>query len=429
MRTLLLGVATAGGAAVAALTLVPEGAFAPHMTAAAQAVAGLPSFPDIVDAVKPSVIEVRANISVPGGDGAPSDASADQPGLFDIPGDTPGPNDPHGRDRHQELVSEGSGFFISADGYAVTNRHVVEDSTTVDVKTDDGRFFTARVVGSDAVTDLALLKVDAGSDFVPARLADHAPRVGEWVLAIGNPFGLGGTVTAGIVSSDKRNIGAGAGQELGQDLIQIDAPVNHGNSGGPTFDVDGRVIGVNTMIISPNGGSIGIAFAIPAATLKKVIPQLRDHGFVTRGWIGVRLQPVTPEVADSLDLERARGAIVGDVQADGPAAAAGIMAGDVIQSVDGEPVGTAQDFSREIGDMRPGTFAKLGILRKGAQQEIGVTLGELPVQRDARVSEEPKATTSGLGLRLGPAARNRGADLRSPAADGVVTIARMWNDH
>ena len=188
------------------------------------------------------------------------------------------------------------------------------------------------------------------------KLADNKPRIGDWVLAVGNPFGLGGTVTAGIVSARGRDIGAGPYD----DFIQIDAPVNKGNSGGPTFDVDGNVIGVNTAIFSPSGGSVGIAFAIPADTVKSVVAQLRDKGTVTRGWIGVQIQPVTPEIADSLGLKKAGGALVAEPQPDSPAAKAGIESGDVITSVDGDPVADARELARRIGTMAPGTTVKLG---------------------------------------------------------------------
>src|SRR5262249_14790524 len=187
---------------------------------------------------------------------------------------------------------------ISPDGYAVTNNHVVERATTVEVVTDDGKVHTAKVIGTDPRTDLALIKVE-GDNFPFVKLADKPPRIGDWVLAVGNPFGLGGTVTAGIVSARGRDIGAGPYD----DFLQIDAPVNKGNSGGPTFNVDGEVIGVNTAIFSPSGGSIGIAFAIPSDTVKSVIAQLKDKGAVVRGWIGVQIQPVTPEIADSLGLK------------------------------------------------------------------------------------------------------------------------------
>ena len=201
----------------------------------------------------------------------------------------------------------------------MTNNHVVQNAENVQVTTDDGKTYTAKVIGTDPRTDLALIKID-GNDFPYVKLSDTTPRVGDWVLAVGNPFGLGGTVTAGIVSARGRDIGAGPYD----DFIQIDAPVNKGNSGGPTFDVDGNVIGVNTAIFSPSGGSVGIAFAIPADTVKSVIAQLRDKGSVTRGWIGVQIQSVTPDIADSMGLKQASGALVSEPQKDSPAAKAGI---------------------------------------------------------------------------------------------------------
>ena len=198
------------------------------------------------------------------------------------------------------------------------------------------------------------------------KLADSAPRIGDWVLAVGNPFGLGGTVTAGIVSARGRDIGAGPYD----DFIQIDAPVNKGNSGGPTFDVDGNVIGVNTAIFSPSGGSVGIAFDIPADTVKNVVAQLRDKGTVTRGWIGVQIQPVTAEIADGMGLKKAAGALVAEPQANSPAAKAGIESGDVITSVDGNAVNDARDLARRIGTMAPGTSVKLGVLHQGQEKTV-----------------------------------------------------------
>ena len=230
------------------------------------------------------------------------------------------------------VTGQGSGFFISADGYAVTNNHVVDGADKVEVTTDDGKTFKAKVIGTDARTDLALIKVEGGSNFPFAKLSDGKPRIGDWVLAVGNPFGLGGTVTAGIVSARGRDIGNGPYD----DFIQIDAPVNKGNSGGPAFDTSGEVMGVNTAIYSPSGGSVGIAFSIPASTVKSVIAQLKDKGSVSRGWIGVQIQPVTPDIADSLGLKKAEGALVAEPQANGPAAKAGIESGDVITAVNGE---------------------------------------------------------------------------------------------
>src|SRR5476651_1916429 len=252
--------------------------------------------------------------------GAPDDGGQDNPGR---PGRQGNQGAPGGRNM---ITGQGSGFFISADGYAVTNNHVVDKAENVQVTADDGKTHTAKVIGTDPRTDLALIKVEGGP-FPYVKLSDKAPPIGDWVLAVGNPFGLGGTVTAGIVSARGRDIGASAYD----DFIQIDAPVNKGNSGGPTFDTEGNVIGVNTAIFSPSGGSVGIAFAIPADTVKTVIAQLKDKGAVTRGWIGVQIQTVTRDIADSLGLKKAEGALVAQPQADGPAAKAGIEAGDVIK--------------------------------------------------------------------------------------------------
>ena len=261
----------------------------------------------------------------------------------------------------------------------MTNNHVVEKATTVEVTFDDGKTYAAKVIGTDPRTDLALIKVEGGN-FPFVKLADKSPRIGDWVLAVGNPFGLGGTVTAGIVSARGRDIGAGPYD----DFIQIDAPVNKGNSGGPTFDVDGNVIGVNTAIFSPSGGSVGIAFAIPAETVKTVVAQLKDKGTVTRGWIGVQIQPVTTEIAESLGLKNDEGALVAEPQEDSPAAKAGIEAGDVIISVNGTRVKDARELSRRIGGMAPGANVKLGVIRKGAEKTVTLTLGELPAEQAAR---------------------------------------------
>jgi len=304
-------------------------------------------------------------------------------------------------------MAQGSGFFISADGYAVTNNHVVDKAEHVDVTTDDGKTFTAKVIGTDARTDLALIKVEGRSDFPFVHLGDKSPRIGDWVLAVGNPFGLGGTVTAGIVSARGRDIGAGPYD----DFIQIDAAVNKGNSGGPTFDVDGNVIGVNTAIFSPSGGNVGIAFDIPAETVKAVVAQLKDHGAVTRGWIGVQIQPVTADIADSLGLKNASGALVADPQSGSPAQKAGIKAGDVIVSVNGEAVTDARNLARRISSMAPGTSIKLGVIRGGKEDTLTLTLGELPKERQARAETEPRANPGvevpKLGLSLAPA-RNGG---------------------
>ena len=316
-------------------------------------------FADIVERVKPSVISVKVNIAekVAKDDSAGNEDSPFQPGSpmerffrrFGGPdGMPPGMRGgPRGRG---PVTGQGSGFFISADGYAVTNNHVVDGADKVEVTTDDGKTYTAKVIGADARTDLALIKVEGGSNFPFAKLSDGNPRIGDWVLAVGNPFGLGGTVTAGIVSASGRDIGNGPYD----DFIQIDAPVNKGNSGGPAFNTEGEVMGVNTAIYSPSGGSVGIAFSIPASTVKSVIAQLKDKGSVSRGWIGVQIQPVTADIADSLGLKKAEGALVAEPQANGPAAKAGIESGDVITAVNGETVKDARELARTIGALAPG---------------------------------------------------------------------------
>jgi serine protease Do len=304
----------------------------------------------------------------------------------------------------RNVTGQGSGFFISADGYAVTNNHVVDRASNVQVTVDDGRTYSARVIGIDPRTDIALIKVDGRNDFPYVTFSETPPRIGDWVLAVGNPFGLGGTVTAGIVSANGRDIGAGPYD----DFIQIDAPVNRGNSGGPTFDVNGHVIGVNTAIFSPSGGNVGIAFAIPASTVRSVVAQLRDHGSVTRGWIGVQIQPVTAEIAESLNLKSTRGALVAEPQAGSPAIAAGIRAGDIITHVNGNAVRDARELARTIGAMPPNTKVRLTVMRGGSEQQITVTLGELPNQREARATPERRESGRGtevprLGLTLAPA--------------------------
>lgn len=400
-------------------------AHAQNVTQQAQTVARPTGFADIVEKVKPAVISVRVKVdngaqAMSSGDGLPFPPGSQMERFFrrfGLPND--GGNGPQQTPRGRNFVTgQGSGFFISADGYAVTNNHVVEKADTVQVTADDGKSYSAKVIGTDSRSDLALIKVDGRNDFPYAKLADHNPRIGDWVLAVGNPFGLGGTVTAGIVSARGRDIGAGPYD----DFIQIDAPVNKGNSGGPTFDVDGNVIGVNTAIFSPSGGSVGIAFAIPADTVKTVVAQLKDHGSVTRGWIGVQIQPVTPEIADSLGLKKAEGALVAEPQAGGPASKAGIESGDIITSVNGNPVTDARDLAKKIGGIAPGTSIKLGVLNKGSEKTVTLTLGELPAQREARAGsperELPDSDVGRLGLTLAPAGSVGGA-----GSPGVVVTA------
>jgi serine protease Do len=377
-------------------------------------------FADIVAKVKPAVISVRVKIDKPAGASLSEDDAPFPPGspmerFFRRFGT---PNGGEGNGGHHMVTGQGSGFFITADGYAVTNNHVVQDAENVQVTTDDGKTYSAKVIGTDSRTDLALIKVD-GKDFPFVKLSDNAPRIGDWVLAVGNPFGLGGTVTAGIVSARGRDIGAGPYD----DFIQIDAPVNKGNSGGPSFDVEGNVIGVNTAIFSPSGGSVGIAFDIPSDTVKNVVAQLRDKGTVTRGWIGVQIQPVTSEIAEGMGLKKAAGALVSEPQPNSPAAKAGVESGDVIISVDGNSVSDARDLARRIGTMAPGTSVKLGMLHQGQEKTVTVTLGTLPNEKAAAANQEksgamPDSDMPKLGLTLAPSNKMSGAE-----SSGVVVTA------
>jgi serine protease Do len=354
---------------------------------AAEAMAQPRGFADLVEKVKPAVISVRVRLEAvaepaamnqndeqqPFGQGAPFEKFFRQFGFGNMPDGMPSPRNGMPQMR-QRVAAEGSGFFISADGFAVTNNHVVTNAKTVQVITDDGKTLPAKVVGTDPKTDLAVIKVD-GHNFPFVKFADRDPRIGDWVVAVGNPFGLGGTVTAGVVSARGRDIGSGP-----NDFIQIDAPINRGNSGGPTFDVDGNVIGVNTAIYSPSGGSVGIGFDIPADTAKAVVAQLKDKGHVTRGWMGVQIQAVTPDIADSLGMKKPEGALVDEPQPASPAAKAGIAAGDVITGVDGNDVKDSRELARKIGAMAPGTAVKLSVLHKGETKTMSLTLGELPDQ-------------------------------------------------
>ena len=287
----------------------------------------------------------------------------------------------------------------------MTNNHVVDKAQTVEITADDGKTYAAKVVGADERTDIALIKVDGRGDFPFVKLADKAPRIGDLVLAVGNPFGLGGTVTNGIVSARGRDIGAGPYD----DFIQIDASVNKGNSGGPTFDMDGNVIGVNTAIFSPSGGSVGIAFDIPSDTVKSVVAQLKDKGSVTRGWIGVQIQPVTTEIAESLGMKRSEGALVAEPQVGSPAAKAGILSGDVITEVNGQTIKDARELAKQIGAMVPGNTAKLTVLRKGEVKTISLALAELPQERAASATSSDVVPNGSdipkLGLMLAPASK------------------------
>jgi serine protease Do len=377
--------------------------------------AALPvGFEDVVDRVKPTVVGVRAKVK------QDADEEERPPGRGALPNRSDLPKGSSGMPQPHFVTSQGSGFFISSDGYAMTTNHVVERSENIEVTTDDGTVYAAKLVGADSKTDLALLKIEGGKGFPAAKVADKAPRIGEWVLAVGNPFGLGGTVTAGIVSARARDF-------LGpyNDLIQIDAPVNQGNSGGPTFNAGGQVIGVNSAIVSPTGGSVGVGFAIPAETVKTIAARLKDKGAVSRGWIGVEVQSASPEIVEGLGLNKpVYGVLVAEIQPDSPAAKAGIMPGDVITSVAGQPASDDRDLIRRVGDMPPGKSIELGLNHQNEEKTINITLGELPVPRNegrpTTEKQKPPAAADGdkpnVGLTLMPA-DNLGLPFR-----GVVVV-------
>ena len=421
--------ASAAGLAIAVVATGTSGFNTPNFpsaiaTAHADTMQRSTGFADVVERVKLAVISVRVKVDATAKMTSMNDndeANPMQPGaplekFFEQFGGRGMPKGfPQGK---RAVTGEGSGFFISADGYAVTNNHVVDHAKTVQITMDDGSVYDAKVVGSDPKTDLALIKVDANKSFPFVKFADRDPRVGDWVVAVGNPFGLGGTVTAGIVSARGRDIGSGPYD----DYIQIDAPINKGNSGGPAFNMDGEVIGVNTAIFSPSGGSVGIGFDIPAATAKMVVAQLKEHGRIDRAWLGVQIQPVTAEIADSLGLKKAEGAIVAQPQADSPASKAGIVAGDVITEIDGKAIKDSRELARKVGMMAPGTKIKVTLARKGEIKTLTLTLGKMPNEQQAKAdtSDEMSAGDSPrLGLNLAPAKDVAGSGDQGVAVVGV----------
>jgi serine protease Do len=339
-------------------------------------------------------------------------------------GEMPGPEGPPAQ---PPQVGLGSGFIISEDGLVVTNAHVVGDADQVEVVLDDDRTVEAEVRGVDPLTDLALLELEADETFPHVDFADSGQvQVGDRVVAIGNPFGLGGTVTAGIVSAKSRRIGAGPYD----DFLQIDAPINRGNSGGPTFNLDGQVVGVNTAIFSPSGGSVGIGFAIASNLAQDVVADLRDDGEVSRGWLGVGIQDLDPELADQLGLEReASGTVVTQVQPDSPAADAGFQTGDVITALNGQEVEGAGALSREVAALDPGDDADFTVVRDGEQREIEVELGERPQgeiqmgQAPDRQQPEEETDTPGLGVVLAPLSDEARRELGITEDRGVVVRA------
>ena len=353
--------------------------------------AGAPmSFADLVEDVSPAVVSVNVvSRREVGGMG-------DMEEFFDRFRGLPGFDD-YMRERQQEeedgaeaeprtreARSLGSGFFISDEGYIVTNNHVIDGATEIEVVLEDGRELEAELVGTDPQTDLAVIKVTEAGTYPYVEFETDAPlRRGDWVVALGNPFGLGGTATAGILSADGRELG---GDSPYTDFLQIDAAINRGNSGGPTFDLYGRVIGVNTAIFSPTGGSVGIGFAIPAELAVQVTNSLIKDGKVSRGWLGVTIQDVTPDMAEAQGLVEARGAIIADVNDQSPAKKAGLKRGDVILTVNGKDTTDATSVTRMVGGLLAGSTNEFTVLRNGKPTKIKVTVGERPADPNALVA-------------------------------------------
>jgi serine protease Do len=377
------------------------------------------SFADLVAKVSPAVVSINVK-----GDVKVAENDQEIPGMPDLPEDNPlydffkqfRKGMPQQPSKPTPSLAQGSGFFITPDGFVVTNNHVVEDAEDITVTLENGEKYPAKLIGTDPRTDVALIKVNAqGKTFPFVEFSNKDPRVGDWVLAVGNPFGLGGTVTAGIISAHNRDIGSGP-----YDYLQIDAAVNRGNSGGPSFDLDGKVVGMNTAIFSPSGGNVGIAFAVPAALVKEVVTELQSHGTVDRGWLGVVIQNVSDDIADSIGMAEAKGAMITKVTEDGPAAKQDLKPGDVIVEVNGEKIEDSRDLARKIAELHPDTDVKLAIVRYGDKRQVTMKLGTFPSNKKLAALEEDKPADTGeqmkdLGLSLAPAAKFPGA-----GEEGVV---------
>ncbi len=388
------------------------------------------SFAPLVETLSPAVVNISTTQKVQGGGGLPF--------QFDFRG-LPEEADPfkeffekfqerfgEGQGMAQDVTSLGSGFVIDPNGYIVTNNHVVEKADEIVVNFQDETQYEAKLIGRDAKTDLALIKIDA-KDLPYVEFGDSDDlRVGDWVVAIGNPFGLGGSVSAGIVSARSRNINAGPFD----DFIQTDAAINRGNSGGPLFDMNGKVVGVNSAIFSPTGGNIGIGFSIPSALAQPVLEQLREYGKAQRGWLGVKIQHVTEELADSLGLDKPHGALVLDVTPDSPAAKAGVKEGDIILEFDGREVKEMRDLPRMVAETKIDARVSLSIWRDENTKTVSVTLGELDEEEEiaeAATPQEPETKQSRssdwMGAKVAPLTRELRNQLQLEGdTNGVVVI-------
>jgi serine protease Do len=403
--------ADAVGTSAAAVTSAP--AAAPAGASARTIGAGVDSYAPIVDRIAPAVVTIRSEKRIRN----VSQALPDDPLLQQFFGD---------RFRGPRTMPErregalGSGVIVRADGYVLTNHHVVDGADQVRVELSDGRSMKAEVVGSDAPSDLAVLKID-GRDLHTLPLGDSDQvHVGDVVLALGNPLGVGQTVTMGIVSAKGRATGMGDGSF--EDFIQTDAPINQGNSGGPLVSTRGELVAINSQILSPSGGNIGIGFAIPANMARNVMTQLIDNGHVRRGMLGVTVQPMTSELARSLGIDQVTGALVSGVQSGSPADKAGVKRGDVITAVNGQPVRDSNVLRNHVAELQPGSQIELNVLREGKPRTLSLTLGELTT-RGSKADDDPQETgpdSTGYGMAVEPLTPERSRELDLDASKGVL---------
>jgi len=422
---LLAGTALAGGAFVESHAGIADVPSTPPQAANAAPVNIQSGFSGLVKTVKPAVVNIATSEMAPNAD------EQDQQGAPDIPPelkDTPFGQlfQQFSQMQHPQKHAEhalGSGFIIDPAGYIVTNNHVIDGATKIEVTLDDGSTLPAKLVGRDKKTDLALLKIDAGKTlpYVSFGNSDNA-QVGDWVIAVGDPFGLGGTVTAGIISAHDRDINEGPYDNF----LQIDAPINPGNSGGPLFNQSGQVIGIDSAIYSPSGGSVGIGFAIPSNLASNIVAQLKDHGSVERGWLGVEMQPLTESLAKAMGLPNDAGVLVNDVQKDSPASRADVKQGDVITAYNGVPIKTTRDLAVDVANTKAGDTAKLTVWRDGKQQTLDVTIARLSKTQMADNSDGKAQEEKGsVGMALEPLTDQTKQQLGLNSSASGVVVAQV----
>jgi len=418
LAAMLLAGTALGGYAAGHYALAADPPVNPSGTVAAPS--QLPDFTHLVQQVKPAVVSITTKMK----SGAEEEGEGPMQGP---PMQLPPPFNhmfpQFGQPGMHVVEARGSGFIIKPDGTIVTNNHVVKDAESVSVTLNDGKTLPAKVIGTDPRTDIAVLKVDAGQRLPYIALGEsNDVKPGEWVVAMGNPFGLGGTVTAGIVSAISRDIGDGPYDQF----IQTDAPINEGNSGGPLFTQQGKVIGMNTAILSPSGGSIGIGFAIPSDMINSVTAQLEAHGHVTRGYIGVEAQELKGATAQALHVKDDAGALLAGVVSDGPAQSAGLQPGDVIESVNGQAIRNPRELALDVASLKPGSDAHLSVLRGGQAKDFTLKVGTLPSERTAS-NEMNGGQQHGeqLGLALAPLSPQMRDQLNIPGDTTGVVVQQV----